>query len=836
MLISREWLSEYIDLDGISDQQLDDSLTQLGLEVEEIHQYESLDDKIYVGEIKSIEPHPDASKLNLCLVDYKHSEEQVVCGAPNVKVGMHVAIAINSAVLPDGTKLKPSKIRGIMSSAMLLSGKELGISEDQDGLLSMDGTVGQAVKDLFPSSDAVFELSITPNRGDCLSYIGIARDLSAKLKRPLKTPEVQLEVDDSLATETKLQVATDIGCARFNLLRIDGVQVTQSPYWLRRRLEVSGVRSINLLVDISNYVMLETGQPNHFYDREAVLEETLKVRFPSSDETLTTLDGKEVKLASDDILIADGQRAIGLGGVMGGANSEVKASTTSLLLEVAYFDPSSVRKTAKRLALNSEASKRFERGIDVENIGNVALRAAGLLQKLGKEQAGSDVKVAASSSSYYPNKRKESLIALRVPRARSILAMPLLTVEQTVNDLKPLGIKLVDSNDERLLFAVPAWRHDISREIDLVEEVGRIQGFEKIIPEYPRMAVNPTREHPFLKFIEDTKNMLAAQSRMTEVITYPFFSQKEYEKLGIGAEHPYYPRIKLANALNEEKAWLQTTLIPSVLKSVEKNRSRGQRKSRIFQVAHGFFSEEAKSSADFLKAQLERREYYFTHLAKRDDRPIERTLLVGALDSSEQLNSWQFPAQSLNFYSGKQLIDELLGSFGLAEVSYSQSDLQFLPFLHPKASARLECNGLHLGFVGELHPQVSDDLGFGLEPLVLFELDLEGVFQAIQSRKIAIEPAAKFPPLGRDLAFEVDEAVSYSDFVRAVSEFPKKRNLVSHSLFDVYKGDKMQAGKKSMAFTFSFQAANKTLTEKEVDKEIVALKSWLQKEIAAEQR
>ena len=846
MLVSKKWLNEYVDIVGLSDDELEKTLTGLGLEVEGIKTSASLDEKLVVGEIIRADRHPNADSLQVCLVNVGTSEPlQIVCGASNARAGIKVAVAMVGCVLPGEFKIKESKIRQEKSFGMLCSEEELGLAEKSAGILelSQEKIVGTKVNSFIDTSDSVFEISITPNRADCNGVIGIARDLAAKLGKKICYPLSSVQSNQPLIPtreKVKLELDQESGCQRFTALYISGITNGSSPLWLKKRLEQSGMRPLNLIVDLTNYVMLEYNQPIHAYDERSVIQRQIIVRRGKKSDRLVTLDGKEIQPEGEDILICDPTGPIGLAGIMGGQNSEVKSDTTAIILEVAAFDPRSIRRTSKRYNYHTEASHGFERGVDVENLITVAKRFAHLLVQCSLEMGVKAPKLEYEILDHYPKPHSRLKVALRLDRARKLLGLNLLSADTCIKHLTSLEFKHLDKKDERHLFEVPSWRIDISKEVDLIEEVARLESLDKIPYRMPIMDIAPVKENPFIEFVDEAKGVLATLG-LTEVITYPFTSLKDYENLLVSENHPLFPSVNLANPLVTDHSWMQTFGIIGLLKATERNHRQLKKGARLFEFGKGFhdFTDKALDKTQFpLYAALDRNPLHFTRKAQTETtRPVERHLASFLLDYPFNSQSWMHKETAPSFFDGKLIVETLLKSFGIKNAIYERPSSAELPFVHPSASAVIKIGHQAIGWIGELHPTVGANFGFESEKLpVIGEIELEAVFQSC-SEKLKIEAAYfEFPPAIRDLAFFVDQHISHGDVLRATNTFIRKKNLKSVQLFDVYKGEHTPTGKKSMAYTLEFRSVGKTLTDQDVEKELKAYIEWLTSQLGAEQR
>ncbi len=841
MLISLKWLSDYVSLEGVTTDLVAKTLTSLGLEVENIRETKQFDEQIVVGKVISATKHPNADTLRLCTVDVNEGTLlNIVCGAPNARTGIYVAVAKKGAVLPDGMKIKASKIRGEASEGMLCSESELGISKEHSGIIELDASyeLGKTLSSYLQVQDTILELSVTPNRSDCLSYIGVARDLAAKLGRPLKLPIAEPAFSKTGGETVHIHIDSENTSSRFCAALLKGVKAVSSPPWLQKRLEAAGMRPLNVLIDVTNYVMLEYGQPIHAYDRRFVAGDTLQVRSAKEGEPFTTLDGAKILLNKEDLLIFDATKAVGLAGIMGGENSEIKEDTTEIIVEAAHFDPQSIRKAARRLGIHSEASHRFERGIDIERIPEVIRRVCSLLSQCLVEQKEKEPVLASPLCDKYLSPLTHKKIALRLARARTIIANPVLSLKKCEQNLEALGFVVLDKTDERILFEIPSWRNDIQREIDLIEEIARLEGYDKIPYEVPRIQTSAMIEDPYIDFYETVKQSLATMG-MCEVMTYPFVGEEDCRKLGLSETHGLWPSVRIANALNEKQAFLQTTLMPGLLNALVRNRNFASRGVRLFEVSRAFFNQEALQK----NAGSKEWEYFLrpsrklTHKAKTEqNRVLERELVAGVIDHPFSAKTWDGAESAPSFYHAKALVMALLNQFAISHAEFLPCEADWLPFLHPKAAAWLVVDKVRLGWIGELHPQLANSYDLGADLPVCFELDFEALFSVCHKRNLQIKSPARFPVVSRDLAMLVQKDLSFHDFEVCVRKFPAKKHLSGIKLFDLYEGEHVAPGMKSFAVTCTFQSQQGTLTDEEVDREVLSLLEHLKVKLGAVQR
>lgn len=850
MRVSFSWLNEYVDISDLSAEKVAAILTDIGHEIEGMERLSTLPDQLVVGEILTAIQHPNADNLRLCTVNVGEDEPlQIVCGAPNARPGIKVAVATIGAVLPGDFKIKKGKIRGETSNGMLCSETELRIGEGSDGIIELKDHAqpGQKVARVLGLDDTVFEVNVTPNRGDCLGVIGLARDLAARLKKPLRKIEFISEPIASLKTSDKIQI--DIQnpemCGRFVALFISDVKTIPSPGWMQQRLNAAGMRPKNLIVDATNYAMLEYSQPVHAYDERFIQGKKIAVKSATGGEKLTTLDGTERVLEAGDIMICDSDRTIGLAGVMGGQNSEVSDDTSALVIEVAHFSPIQIRKTARRLGMHTEASHRFERGIDIENLVTVAQRVADLIVRgaLEARAAGKEIpipKVACTHVDTYPADVSKRVVAMRLSSVKQILGMPSLTKDFSIETLEALEFVHLDSTEDRMLFEVPFFRNDIEREMDLVEEIGRIVGYDRVPLQLPHMNIQPNPEDAFIDFQEMVRETISGDG-YRETITFPFVSGQEIAGLGLQEDHPLHPTLSLANPLNDQFASMQTTLLPGLIRAIAANRKKGDSGARLFECGRGYFdfSRQAIDAQKYPAFRLwSRPSRHITGKARTEaGRPTERHLAAAIIDHPFSGKSWNLPKTAASFFHAKASVLSLFRSFSIAEPVFDRPLNDELPFLNPNSSALLKIGNRCVGYVGEIHPKTAAK--FDLSPdeaPVVFEIDLESLFESKgRGQKTGFNPS-KFPQTSRDLAMLVNKTTSHRDFSEAITKFKGKKHLTSFKLFDLYEGDKLPPGKKSMAYTFYFQSEERTLTDQEVDQEVGGLVTLFTELLGAAQR
>lgn len=786
MRVSFEWLSQYVDLSGITPEELAECLIRAGIEVEAIHTLKGQVKDVVIGYVQVCIKHPHADKLSLCQVDLGEGEPvQIVCGAPNVREGQKVPVAKIGALLPGGVKIKKAKLRGEVSEGMICSARELGIDdrylseEERIGILVLpeDAPVGEDAIRYLGLDDTVLELSLTPNRSDCLSMLGVAYEVAAILDRELKLPEVVLEEQEPLTSaEVSVQVDAPEACPYYVARKVTGLKIGPSPMWLKNRLRAAGIRPINNVVDVTNYVMLEYGQPLHAFDAQKVAQGRILVRRACQGERVVTLDDQERDLEEGMLLICDPEKIIALAGVMGAANSEVSASTTEVILESAYFDPSLTRKTSKTLDLRSEASLRFEKGVDPERTEEACARAAQLLAQLA---GGTVLKGVAvhKQGSFRPRR-----VGLSMVKLNNVLGTKLKS-EEVMNLFRRLRFNVENAGHE-LQVEIPTRRPDIALEEDLIEEVARLHGYDQIPTTLPEGITTPGTRTAKQRLRQRIKTFLRAAG-LNQVVTYSLVSQKQAE-WGSWFVEGTIP-IPLAMPMNKERSHLRTTLIPSLLEVAQYNRHRKENNIHIFEIG-----------ATFLTREMPLKQL-----------PEEREVVAGLLCGVWQEHAWQKGGVPVDFYVAKGIVDSLLEQLGIGPVTYRKTEKENY---HPGRTAEVLRGEERIGFVGQLHPLVEKE--WDLDEVYVFELDLEGLYRHLPGT-ISFEPLPKFPGVERDLAVVVDEKVPAGFLLETIKEAGAPL-LQEAAVFDVYQGKGIEQGKKSVAFSLLFRHPERTLTDEEV--------------------
>ncbi|WP_346354905.1 phenylalanine--tRNA ligase subunit beta [Azotosporobacter soli] len=784
------WLKEYVEFDQTPDE-LAHQLTMAGVPVATIHYPAQSVNNVITGRIIEMKKHPNADKLSICTVDVGRAETlTIVTGAANVRVGHVVPVATEGAELPNGVTIAPTELRGVRSFGMLCSGDELCLNKElvsieiPDGilLLPQETAIGVDVRTAMGWDDAILEFELTANRADCFSIKGIAREIAALNSTNLKA--TILNVRENEAVSSKSQVSIEIEekklCSRFAIRVLQNIKVGDSPQWLRDRLHKAGMRSINNVVDVTNYVMLELGQPLHAYDQNMIAKHRLVVRKAHQGEKLTTLDEVKRELTNDMLVIADEVQAVGIAGVMGGLASEVTASTSTILLEAAAFDGTSVRRTARALGLRSEASSRFEKGVDVANLTRALDRAAQLLEKVAAAQ------VMEGIVEEYPEFTLQRQLELIPQKANRYLGTAM-SEQEMADILKRLGFEIVSAATDKISVIVPAWRGDVTLAVDLYEELARIYGFDRIEAKAPRGEMVRGSESVRQSVISRLKQCLTAAG-MDETISFSFSHPSVFDKLNLAENDRQRQAVPLLNPITEDFPIMRTTLLANLLETAVKNLSRRNDDLKLYEVG-----------AVYLPKNLPMSEL-----------PSEPWRLSGLLIGRRNPVAWCLNDENVDFYDAKGIVEKLLQSVGLNFTVESTA----CPTYHPGRSAVFIVGGEEVAWVGELHPLVSER--FDIDKRVyLFDIDLDRVITLL-TEKIVYQALPKFPSIQRDLAIVVKRDIE----VQGILTLIKKEGgplLTEVRLFDVYTGEQIDNRLKSLAISIIFRDPSKTLSESDIE-------------------
>jgi len=797
MRLPLNWLREFVDL-PVTPEELAERLTLVGFEVEGIEPVNPDFSGVVVGRAVRVDPHPQADRLTVVEVEDGRRTYQVVCGAPDVTAGRLYPFAPPGALISEGRKLKAVKLRGIVSEGMLLAEDELGISSDHATLMAIpqDLVLGQDVGDALHMADVVLEVAITPNRPDCLSLLGLAREVAALLHQPLRLPEIDFpEADEAIDRFAKVTILDPVACPRYAARLLVGLQVGPSPFWMRHRLKLAGLRAINNLVDVTNYVLLELGQPLHAFDFDRLAGGEIVVRLPGpGEETFVTLDEQERRVHPETLYICDGARPVALAGIMGGQESEVTEDTHRVLIESAYFNPPHIRRAAKRLGLSTESSYRFERGVDPDGVIRALERAAQLMATLGNGQ------VLQGLLDVYPNPIPRPRLALRVSRTNQVLGTNYSRekVESLLNDLHLPAVSLDDDN---LAVQVPSHRGDLEREIDLIEEVARLGGFDEIPVTLPRGVVAMPRPSLPVRLGREAKEILLGQG-FFEVVTYSFQSER-LQSLAGGPEAA--TSLYLANPLSEEQALMRTSLLPGLLDMLRRNTLKQNLNLRIFELAKTFVPQ---TGADL---------------------PQEEEWLVGVMYGHRAEAAWHTPPEEVDFFDLKGVVEKLLEGLLVRNVGFLGQELP--PYF--RYGATVMAGEETAGWLGELLPTVAERLDL-TGTLLVFLLNFEVLCRRAEVFPM-YTPLPRYPAVYRDVALVVSDGIPAVQVSQALYRHGHPW-LEEARLFDVYEGQPIAAGKRSLAFHLTYRDPERTLTDEVVDRHHEALIKALAQELGAELR
>jgi phenylalanyl-tRNA synthetase beta chain len=784
MKLPINWLRDYVDIE-LAPEALCELLTMSGLEVEGMERVGQGLQHILVGRIIEFAPHPNADHLFICQVEVGRERLQVVCGAANLSRGVLVPTALPGTKLPGGMSVEETLIRGVRSSGMLLAEDEMGLTEDHSGVMVLPGHAvsGDPVTRVLTPMDCVLDISITPNRPDCTCVLGIAREIAAKTGGKTRRPESAIQGEgppiDQLTSVTLLDPE---GCPRYDAGMIRDVGLGPSPFWMRYRLHLCGLRSVSNVVDVTNYVLLELGQPLHAFDYDRLRENRIVVKRAKEGDRFTTLDGQSRALTDGDLMICDGERPVALAGIMGGLNSEIFAGTKNVLIESAYFDPRTIRRTAKRLGLSTEASYRFERGIDPEGVSTALIRSLFLM----KELAGGDI--ATGIIDNHPVPFPKRAISFRVARTNRFLGTTL-TKAQMLGYLQALEMDATDAGHDELKVTPPSFRVDLSREEDLMEEVARLSGFENIPVTTPSIRPSEEREDPGLVIHEQARQIMAGLG-FTEVVTYSFIAPDDVDKLGLAPDSRQRSMVKLLNPLVVDQAVLRTSLVPGLLAAVKGNVVHGERSLGLYEWGRVFIRQ------------------------GEDHQPSEEIMLAAVMLGPRPQKVWYAEERDADFYDIKGALETLLCGLGLEALRFERSGGS-LPY-QQEVSADVFSAGVKIGRVGQVAPVVMG--AFGIEGVVayIFEADVSAVLP-LADRVRRFQPMTRFPAVYRDISLVVRREVE-SAGIEQVIRAHGGGLVESVYLFDLYEGDKMGSAEKAMAYRICYRSNERTLDGAEVNR------------------
>ena len=802
MKASLQWMNEYVPLDlNRPAQELADELTQAGIPVEEVLSMDPGLKKIYTGKIVEITKHPDADKLQVCQVqclseDGEETTKQIVTAATNVAVGQIVPVAYHKSRLADGTEIKKGKLRGVVSEGMFCSVAEFGISSDlvrpeeaQGIYIFPEGTpIGLDIKEALMLNDTVYEFELTANRADCFSMVGLSREFGIMTNQKALFPVIMVnENGESIEGKASVAIEAHDLCTRFTSRLVTNVTIEPSPLWMQNRLRNSGIRPINNVVDVTNYVMLELGQPMHAYDYDCVADHTLIARRAKAGEKLTTLDGNERELNESMLIIADTKGPIGVAGVMGGLTSEVTDKTTNVLFEAAVFNGPSIRRTSKALGMRSEASGRFERGVNHKYTAYAIDRAAQLLQQICPS-----CKVSVGVIDVYPEPVEQRTVTFTAEQINDYLGTSI-EKDRMIDILTKLEFGITESGDT-IEALVPTWRDDVTVMPDIAEEVARIVSYDNIEPTIP-VAVLSSGGMTTKKALTKEVTHYLAHAGLSQIITFSFMHKDGLTNMMLPEGDSRYTAIPILNPISEEFPYMRTTLVPAVIEAAKRNIAQQNKDLWLFETAN----------------------VYEPKALPLTEVPHERPMACGIMMGKVTEAAWNQAQRDTDFYDVKGVVDGLLAKLGLTQYDIQPSSESYY---HPGVSAHYTVNGVTIANYGELHPQVVKN--FDLSGKVyMFEIDLEAVLSIIVP-PFRYQSFSKFPGTSRDLAIVAPVSVTSGDIVALIKEHGGEY-LESVSIFDVYEGEHIEAGYRSLAYNLQFRSMEGTLNDEDIDGAIQAI-------------
>ncbi len=778
MLISLNWLKQYVEIKE-SIEEVANALTMIGQEVEAIEiQGENLEN-VVIGQIVEFDSHPNSDRLTLLKVNVGEGEPlQIICGATNHKLNDKVVVAKIGATLPGDFKIKKSKIRDVESYGMLCSEEELGFAKESDGIIILpeDAPIGKEYREYLNLNDVIFELEITPNRPDCLSHIGIAREIAAYYDRKVKYPSIEInETIESINTLIKVNIDDKERCKRYVGKIVKNVKVQESPEWLKRRIQAMGLNPINNIVDITNFVMFEYNQPMHAFDFDK-LKGNINVRAAKENEEITTLDGVDRVLKNNELVIADEERAIAIAGIIGGDATKIDNETKNIFVEVAYFTPDNIRRTSRELGIFTDSSYRNERGMDIQNLETVVERAVSLIA----EVAGGEI--LSDTIDRYLEKPEKYEISLNLEKLNKFIGKNL-SSDEVAKILTNLNIEIKTIGEDKMLLTPPTYRGDLIRPADIYEEVIRMYGFDNIEARMPVMSIESGEENTNFKVSRIIREILREQG-LNEVINYSFIpkSAKELFSFEDGI-------IEIKNPLSEDMAIMRPSLVYSLVNNIKENLNRNQTDLKIFEVSKTFKN---LGSA-------------------KDGLATEELKVAIALSGREDKNLWNQTKTDYDFYDLKGYIEYLFERLNINKFNLERAkDVNF----HPGVSAEIKIGEDVIGIFGELHPTLINNVGIKREKVFFAEINLTKLMKYMKI-KVNYESISKYPEVLRDLAITLDKDILVGNMTKDIK---KKVNLVEKiDIFDVYSGDKVEAGKKSVAMSIVLRDKTRTLTDQDID-------------------
>ena len=810
MQVSIKWLKNYIDFTE-TPEQLADKLTMAGIPVENVVDPGEGLEKVVTGRIEKLEPHQNSDHLQICTMNVGLAENIIiVTGAQNVAEGQVVPVAMVGAHLPNGMKISKGKLRGVASNGMLCSAQELKLDleklpeEQKTGIfiLPSDTPVGIPAKDVLGLNDVVLEFELTANRADCFSVFGLVRKIAAITGNKPHFPEIKVNEDDNTKLNDifSVEIADPDLCSRFSTRMLKNVKIGPSPEWMQQRLEGAGIRSINNVVDVTNFVMIELGHPMHAYDYDKITGKKLIARRAIEGEELHTLEYTSRKAKGEMLVIADSEKAAGLAGIMGGFETEITDTTTTVVLESADFYGPCIRRTARACGLSSEASGRFERGVDSETTIKALDRAAQLLQEMGA------CTVCEGIVDVYPNPKQANYVTFTPEQINNHLGTNI-AKDVMLNIITSVGFDVTKDENDEITVKVPSWRNDVTCMADISEEIARLHGFDKIKSTLPNGVSMQGTQSAKQTFIDKVKTSLSSQG-LYETISFALTNEETFNKLNIPQDSPLRKAVPIMNPLSDEYPLVRTTLLSSIFDNLARNLARKNDDVALFEVGSVFFPKALPV------AEL----------------PDEVVKIAGAITGRRNAQGWNQTNDMVDFYDAKGIIEELLANLRVTRYTVEAGTHYAM---HPGKTALFKKGRDVIATVGEVHPAVLSAYGI-TKPVYIFELDATTVMKYM-AKDLKYKALPKYPATSRDLAMLVDVDVNAADIEKAMTK-AAGQNLTQITLFDVYTGKQVEEGKKSLAFSLTFQSNDKTLTDAEIDPAIEKIVAKLQKDFNANLR
>lgn len=810
MQVSIKWLKDYIDFTE-TPEQLADKLTMAGIPVENVVDPGEGLEKVVTGRIEKLEPHQNSDHLQICTMNVGLAENIIiVTGAQNVAEGQVVPVAMVGAHLPNGMKISKGKLRGVASNGMLCSAQELKLDleklpeEQKTGIfiLPSDTPVGIPAKDVLGLNDVVLEFELTANRADCFSVFGLVREIAAITGNKPHFPEIKVNEDDNTKLNDifSVEIADPDLCSRFSTRMLKNVKIGPSPEWMQQRLEGAGIRSINNVVDVTNFVMIELGHPMHAYDYDKITGKKLIARRAIEGEELHTLDDTSRKAKGEMLVIADSEKAAGLAGIMGGFETEITDTTTTVVLESADFYGPCIRRTARACGLSSEASGRFERGVDSETTIKALDRAAQLLQEMGA------CTVCEGIVDVYPNPKQANYVTFTPEQINNHLGTNI-AKDVMLNIITSVGFDVTKDENDEITVKVPSWRNDVTCMADISEEIARLHGFDKIKSTLPNGVSMQGTQSAKQTFIDKVKASLSSQG-LYETISFALTNEETFHKLNIPQDSPLRKAVPIMNPLSDEYPLVRTTLLSSIFDNLARNLARKNDDVALFEVGSVFFPKALPVT----------------------ELPDEVVKIAGAITGRRNAQGWNQTNDMVDFYDAKGIIEELLANLRVTRYTVEAGTHYAM---HPGKTALFKKGRDVIATVGEVHPAVLSAYGI-TKPVYIFELDATIVMKYM-AKDLKYKALPKYPATSRDLAMLVDVDVNAADIEKAMTKVAGQ-NLTQITLFDVYTGKQVEEGKKSLAFSLTFQSNDKTLTDAEIDPAIEKIVAKLQKDFNANLR